>query len=185
MKKIKLRSKYGELYSLIEDEDYELVRKYKWRAYKNRTKHKDAFYAVTDYYKLGKKTTIYMHRLIMGSPERPFVVDHINHNGLDNRRSNLRVVSYMKNRINSKGVDPDSLDMTLRGATIKIPVELNNSLWHLSLDTNRSIPNLIVDAIYYYFVNKHGDYLSKGNYDSSDNIIPKIEKSQSKLDVFG
>lgn len=47
----------------------------------------------------GKK--IYLHRFLMDSPEG-LIVDHINHQTLDNRRENLRVVTHsenMKNRI--------------------------------------------------------------------------------------
>jgi hypothetical protein len=46
-----------------------------------------------------------MHRTIL-SPEEGKVVDHINHDPLDNRRSNLRVCSHLQNnhnRLNQKG----------------------------------------------------------------------------------
>lgn len=43
------------------------------------------------------ETTEYMHHLVIGSPGPGFHVDHINHDGLDNRRSNLRVVSVSTN----------------------------------------------------------------------------------------
>ncbi|MCE7699722.1 MAG: HNH endonuclease [Methanobacterium paludis] len=48
-----------------------------------------------------KRKTIIMHRLIMGAP-KGMVVDHINHNGLDNRKSNLRVVTHRQNMQNRK-----------------------------------------------------------------------------------
>ena len=43
-----------------------------------------------------------MHRLIMGFPPAPLVVDHINHDGLDNRRSNLRVITKKQNQGNRR-----------------------------------------------------------------------------------
>lgn len=43
----------------------------------------------------------YLHRMIM-KPEKGFVVDHINRNKLDNRRSNLRVITNASNLVNTK-----------------------------------------------------------------------------------
>ncbi len=40
-----------------------------------------------------------MHREIMNPPDG-FVVDHINHNTLDNQRNNLRVCTYSQNNSN-------------------------------------------------------------------------------------
>lgn len=44
--------------------------------------------------------TIYMHRLIMNAPKGLYV-DHINRNGLDNRRENLRVTTQSVNIANA------------------------------------------------------------------------------------
>jgi hypothetical protein len=44
----------------------------------------------------GKQKTLLMHRVIM-NPPTDMVVDHINGNGLDNRRSNLRIVTRGEN----------------------------------------------------------------------------------------
>lgn len=45
---------------------------------------------------------IYLHRLIMGAPQG-MVVDHIDRNGLNNTRANLRVVSQAGNLWNTAG----------------------------------------------------------------------------------
>lgn len=45
------------------------------------------------------RKTLLMHRLIMGFPKE---IDHINGNGLDNRRKNLRIVTRMQNTWNMK-----------------------------------------------------------------------------------
>lgn len=48
----------------------------------------------------GKVTTIYMHHAVIGRPDDGMVVDHINGDSLDNRRSNLRMVDHAVNRRN-------------------------------------------------------------------------------------
>lgn len=54
-------------------------------------------------------TTLYMHRLIMGlaNGDRR-KVDHINHDTLDNRRSNLRIATHRENLRNMRKVTPHS-----------------------------------------------------------------------------
>jgi hypothetical protein len=46
-----------------------------------------------------KKFRVYMHRLILNAPDN-LHVDHVNGNGLDNRKSNLRVVTVSQNQHN-------------------------------------------------------------------------------------
>lgn len=48
----------------------------------------------------------YIHRALMGFPLG--LVDHIHHNGLDNRRTELRVLSNSQNLLNRKGPNPRS-----------------------------------------------------------------------------
>lgn len=47
------------------------------------------------------KKNVSLHRFVLGYSGELFV-DHINRNGLDNRKSNLRIVSYSENSTNSK-----------------------------------------------------------------------------------
>ena len=77
--------------TIVDSEDFERLSKYKWQAAKNR----NTFYA-----KRGcNYTTIMMHRIITDAP-KGMEVDHINGNGLDNRKCNLRIVSTRENQIN-------------------------------------------------------------------------------------
>lgn len=49
----------------------------------------------------GKRTVIQFHRLIL-NPPKGLVIDHRNHNGLDNRRCNLRICTVSENTVNSR-----------------------------------------------------------------------------------
>jgi hypothetical protein len=96
MKEIKLT--HNQI-AIIDDEDFELVRHYKW--YACYFPNVDGFYAMTrikgDDWKHGK--TLLMHRLILDAP-KGVKTDHENKNTLDNRRSNLRVCNSSQNGCN-------------------------------------------------------------------------------------
>ena len=83
---------------LIDDEDYDKIKDSKWNLHKH--KKDKSFYAVSGKY-LGnyKSTTIRLHRLIMNCPKNK-QVDHINGNTLDNRKSNLRIVTAWQQKQN-------------------------------------------------------------------------------------
>jgi hypothetical protein len=87
--------------AIIDDDDFESVSKHKWQAWTSRTF--DSFYATSSKRINTKTTMIKMHRLIAGVIGLDGVyVDHINGNGLDNRRSNLRICSHSENMKNCK-----------------------------------------------------------------------------------
>lgn len=83
--------------SVVDDEDFERLSQYKWSALKT----KGGFYAVRQWRTPGKQNFVYMHRAIMDCPVG-MEVDHINHNGLDNRKENLRVCTHETNLQNMK-----------------------------------------------------------------------------------
>ena len=76
--------------ALVDSEDFERLSTMTWRA----SRSGETFYA-----KNGNDE--YMHRLVCSCPSG-MVVDHINGNGLDNRRVNLRAVSANVNALSTK-----------------------------------------------------------------------------------
>lgn len=72
---------------------------YKWRAKWDKVTL--SYYAVRNYYSSGHYKSVYMSRAIMGEP-KGLVVDHINHDTLDNRRSNLEVKNHTGNMQNRR-----------------------------------------------------------------------------------
>jgi len=84
-------------FAKVDPEDYAWLAQYRWHV---RIK-KDNAYAARSISVNGKTRGIHMHRLIMGTPEHQ-VCDHINHNGLDNRKQNLRNCSISENNVNTR-----------------------------------------------------------------------------------
>ena len=82
-------------FALVSPEDYARVTAFKWCL--NHAHGKD--YAKRGYYFAGKQSTIKMHRFIMDAPPNS-EVDHVNGNGLDNRRENLRICDHKQSSAN-------------------------------------------------------------------------------------
>jgi len=87
------------LKTIVDDDDYALLSKRKWHPVFN--KNSKVCYAKSCSLVNGKVVTIRMHRLITCAP-KGFVVDHINHDTLDNRKCNLRVVTQQGNLRNTR-----------------------------------------------------------------------------------
>lgn len=87
--KIPLRNAKGQVvdYAYVSIEDYENVMQYKW--------FKKGKYAS----KSGNNTKL-MHHYILGKPADNYCVDHIDGNGLNNTRQNLRFATFQQNAQN-------------------------------------------------------------------------------------
>ena len=94
--KIKLTQRQ---WAIIDTDDISLVQDYRWHAAWARSGNR--FYVSTNI-KLptGKHTSCGLHRVLL-RPEAGMLIDHINHDSLDNRRSNLRICNKAQNGWNS------------------------------------------------------------------------------------
>ena len=87
----------GEV-ALVDDEDYEFLNQWKWYC----NVHGNLKYAVRKVNNGDNTWTRYlMHRVIIECP-KDLYTDHINGNGLDNRRCNLRQATKRENTLNRK-----------------------------------------------------------------------------------
>lgn len=82
--------------AVIDYEDFGLVSKYKWCAQKAPT---SPWYAITTYREGGKQKSLYMQRLLM-QPKDDQIVDFVDGNGLNLRRSNMRTCTVSQDQVN-------------------------------------------------------------------------------------
>lgn len=106
---------------LIDDDDFEKVSKFKWHV----SKIKYAHYAVS---RINGKT-VYLHRLVMDAPKGTYV-DHINMNGLDCRKENLRLCTNSQN-MHNRGAQKNS-----KSGVKGVSWSKNKNKWvvHLTVD---------------------------------------------------
>jgi len=85
--------------ALVDDEDYEMLMEYKW--YARIAAH--TYYAATKipFANIHSRRNMRMHRLIMDATNGTDV-DHINHDGIDNRKANLRICTRSQNQSNRR-----------------------------------------------------------------------------------
>lgn len=72
---------------IIDTSNLDKLKNYKW-------------YITKEGYALNRRVK-FMHRFLMGNIDKNLYIDHINHNRLDNRLSNLRIVTAQQNAWNS------------------------------------------------------------------------------------
>lgn len=93
--------KAADRVALVDDEDYDLVMQYRWRISERIHKparRPDGPYALTQVTRNHWQTVILMHNLIMGAKG----IDHIDHDGLNNQRYNLRPADLSQNQANRR-----------------------------------------------------------------------------------
>lgn len=95
---MEIRLTQGKI-AIIDDEDWPLVAPYKWHAKLDRSTGR--------FYAYNKSHRLIMHRVIIGA-EKGQIVDHIDRDGLNNRRANLRFSDKYRNQMN-RGKKKDSL----------------------------------------------------------------------------
>ena len=84
--------------AVIDASDLPLVKDFNWCTNVGASR---SIYAARADCSSGKQRIVYLHRVLMGDPDG-MVVDHIDGNGLNNRRSNLRLATRAENNRNQR-----------------------------------------------------------------------------------
>lgn len=143
---------------LIDCSNYEMVCKYTWN-------QNDKGYIYANY----KKKKIYLHRLLFNLTQKNQLVDHINHNILDNRKNNLRVVTNSQNQMNRD--KPKQNTSGIKGIywhknkeKWQANIQVNGKLLYLGIfDSKQDAINARKDAEKKYF-NEYNYYKNTGTY---------------------
>lgn len=103
--------------ALVDDEDYDLVMQHRWWVQEDASaRHRGGPYARTEVGKRPDRKALFMHNLIAGP--RP---DHVDGDGLNNQRSNLRPATAGQNKANTP--------KRPRAASRYIGVSVNGAKW--------------------------------------------------------
>jgi len=162
--------------AIIDREDWELVKKYNWQAqYNSKTQ---SYYAI-GYASIvnGKMIRHFMHRLIMSAPSG-LQVDHINHNTLDNRKSNLRLCSNGQNQHNTRIRSDNSSGykgVKKHGDRWRADIGFNKKRYFLGLFET---PELAYEAYCLAAAKFHGEF---ANFDYSEILcVPHKENYEAQ-----
>lgn len=136
MKEIIINSKkHGRYKCIVDDQDYAYLSKHNWFL----SKDKKSFYAAAwlkdeD----GNFVKIKMHQMVMGDYDRKvFIIDHISRDPLDNRRCNLRLVTWAQNARNRGPLKDPNKSCKYKGVVvekkygyIRIRITHNGTTYH-------------------------------------------------------
>lgn len=137
----------------IDDEDYNLINNFKWNI---SLAPSNKIYAITTQKEFPPSTKfilrvkhykdreyryklVFMHWLILGFIPKNKEVDHINGNGLDNRRENLRIVTHHQNMMNKKIYKNNKVGVkgiVKYGNKYRARITLNGKKIHLGMFNN-------------------------------------------------
>lgn len=143
--------------ALVDDEDYEELAQYKWCV-------THYGYAVRSGWSIRPGSMILMHREIMGNPvDRE--IDHINGDKLDNRQSNLRIVTKRQNLFN-KPVRSDS-KLGVKGVRLRQRAKTAPKFEARLAGRNIGTFDTLIEAARAYDIQAkivHGEYARLNNY---------------------
>ena len=147
----------GERY-LFDLEDYEYIKNYNWKL-------NPSGYLICQIKRQGKMHIVALHRILVDAPDG-MNVDHINGDKLDNRKTNLRFVTYAQNNRN-------------RPLSRHNKTGVTGVFWHKKL--GKWLVNISVNykSIYIGIFDKFEDAV-KARYEAEDKYYGEYSASKSR-----
>jgi len=108
----------------VDDKDFDFLNQWKWYVYIDRK----YIYAIRKDQKTGKR--IRMHRVILNAPDG-ILVDHKDHDGLDNRRNNIRLCTNSQNQANKYGKRKEFKGVYKEWNHFRARIKFNNKNIHI------------------------------------------------------
>jgi hypothetical protein len=153
--------KYGSMETIIDSNDLTLAQEIEGFWHPHWDHNSKNFYVRGNATINGKKTKVLLHRWITRCLEY-LKIDHIDHNGLNNRRScNLRESTNAQNAQNRQGANRNNKSSGIRGVHWNKP----KSKWRATV---------IVNGVYKHF----------GHFDDKEKAEMVVEKARAKLMPF-
>lgn len=133
------------LVALIDDADVSTVSKWKWQAKRSR----NTWYALRTGWSNGHKTCVLMHHVVFGRDG--LLIDHVDGNGLNNTRDNLRSATNRQNCQNRIALLSCSskfkgVDFYKRSSRWRARIKIDGKLKHLGEFQNEIDAALCYDA---------------------------------------
>ena len=94
MKKLPI---FGDRVALVDDDDYDWAKNFKWHLKANKKSVRSSRYL-----SIGKTKVVTLSREVLGVFDKNKMVDHINGDIFDNRKKNLRICTNKENSRNRK-----------------------------------------------------------------------------------
>lgn len=164
MKLIPISGKNGQgLFAQVDDEDYDYLMQFTWHVNINKSGN---LYVNRITSRLNPpRISIALHREIMKITTRNLVIDHIDHNGLNNQKHNLRICTQAqnaRNKTSKKGSSSIYLGVSLinRKASKNYP-----KLYHACIEMNGIVLNLG-----YFPPTPEGEIIAAKRYDLAANF---------------
>lgn len=164
-------------FAVVDLSDFYWLSQYNWTAKRDDSTGK--FYARRTYRENGERFYVYMHREIMGLTKGDKrEVDHRNSFSLDNRRSNLRVVTSQQNKWNAR----TRKDNTSGFKGVKINKRLKRNPWFAVAEVSgkkyysggHASPEEAFAARGELIARLHGQFASNGTYETPAEIAALV-----------